>query len=57
MNYSYNFLALNQDNDISFFKYLSEKVSVLTLLDSGLTTQDQAIGFVSESNTQSDSGF
>lgn len=35
MNYSYNFLALNPNNDTSFFKYLSDKVSVLTLLDPG----------------------
>lgn len=35
MNYSSNFLALNQNNDTSFFKYLSDKVSFLTLLDPG----------------------
>lgn len=35
MNYSYNFLPLNQNNDTSFFKYLSEKVSIFTLLDPG----------------------
>lgn len=35
MNYSYNFLALNQNNDTSSFKYLSDKLSVFTLLVPG----------------------
>lgn len=35
MNYSYNLLALNQNNDTSSFKYLSDKLSVLTLVAPG----------------------
>lgn len=35
MNYSYSFLALNQNNDTSSFKYLSDKLSVFTLLVPG----------------------
>lgn len=34
MNYSYNFLALNQNNDTSFFKDLSGRLSVFNSFSS-----------------------
>lgn len=58
MNYSYSFLALNQNNGTSFFKYLSDKLSVLTLLVPGpVLHKIESLGLHQSQNAQSDSGF
>lgn len=59
MNYSYNFLALNQNNDASFLKYLSsDKVSVLTLLLPGpVLCKIKSLGLHESQNAPSDFGF
>lgn len=58
MNYSYNFLALNQSNDTSFFKYLSDRLSVLTLLVPGpILHVIKTLGLHQKQNAPSHSGF
>lgn len=58
MNYSYNFPALNQSDDTSFFKYLSDKLSILTLLDPGPVLRTiKPLGLHQSQHAQSDSGL
>lgn len=58
MNYSYSFLALNPNSDASFFKYLSDKLSVLTLLVPGSVLHKiKLLGLRQSQNAQSTSEF
>ena len=58
MNYSYSFLALNQNNDTSLFKCLSDKLLVLTLLVPGSVLHKiKLLGLHQSQNAQSTSEF